>query len=216
MIRFPSEWRRQSTGDVRLFGAEIRITRILISTPISLLGAGLSDLLLQLLAGVADALVLVRVGLAKGAHIGGDLAYLLPVDAGDGDVCLLRVDGDFDAARQGELDRMRVARREYDHALTLHLNAVTDSDDIQLLRPARRHPVYGVEDESAGEPVKRSLLVILTLRNQVAVLLDEGDATRKHRCDLALGTFDQDGIAVDGVLDTGAHWGLPLFASLYK
>src|SRR5260370_12730855 len=130
MIRFPSEWRRQSTGDVRLFGAEIRITRILISTPISLLGAGLSDLLLQLLAGVADALVLVRVGLAKGAHIGGDLAYLLPVDAGDGDVCLLRVDGDFDAARQGKLDRMRVAKLESHHSLTPPSTPLTHSAAI--------------------------------------------------------------------------------------
>ena len=40
-----------------------------------------SDLLLQLLAGVAHALVLVRIGLAQRAHVGGDLADLLAIDA---------------------------------------------------------------------------------------------------------------------------------------
>src|SRR6202012_4680565 len=89
-----------------------------------LLRSGLADLLLQLLAGIADALVLVRVGLAEGAHIGSDLADLLTVDAGDGEVSLLGVDGDFDAGGQRKLDGMGVAEGEDDHALALHLGAI--------------------------------------------------------------------------------------------
>src|SRR5512146_2420155 len=55
-----------------------------------LLRSGLADLLLQLLAHVANALVLVRVGRAQRAHVGGDLAHFLPVDAADRQPRLLR------------------------------------------------------------------------------------------------------------------------------
>src|SRR5271155_5955822 len=90
--------------------------------------SGLADLLLQLLAGVAYALVLVGVGLAERTHVRSDLAYLLPVDAGDGEMGLLGVDFDRDAGGQGELDWVRVAERKDDHVLALHLGAVPDTD----------------------------------------------------------------------------------------
>src|SRR5205807_10672825 len=110
------------------------IFRFLHPTPCSLLpallGSGLSDLLLQLLARVADALVLVRIRLAEGAHISGNLAYLLPVYSGDRDVGLLWIDRNLDAARKGELDGMRVSQCEHHHTLALHLYAVTDADDV--------------------------------------------------------------------------------------
>src|SRR5512140_3688991 len=76
-------------GGCALHGSKTRATR--------LLGSGLADLLLQSLARVAHALVLVRVGRTQGAHIGGDLAHLLPVDAADGEARLLRIDGHVDA-----------------------------------------------------------------------------------------------------------------------
>src|SRR5690242_8637656 len=48
-----------------------------------LLRAGLPDLLLQHFAGVAYALLLVRVGLPQSTDVRGDLADELPVDPGD-------------------------------------------------------------------------------------------------------------------------------------
>src|SRR5271156_2519802 len=100
-----------------------------------LLRSGLSDLLLQLLAGVADALVLVRIGLAERAHVSSNLAYLLPVDAGDSEVRLLRIDFNRDASRQRKLDRVRVAQGKDHHVLTLQLSAVSDTDDVDILGP---------------------------------------------------------------------------------
>src|SRR5581483_12329165 len=102
----------------------------------ALLGSRLADLLLQPLAGVAHALVLVRVGRTQAAHFGGNLADLLPVGAGDGQARLLRVHRDLDAGRQRVLDGMRVAEREHHGLLALHLGAVADADDFQLARPA--------------------------------------------------------------------------------
>src|SRR5687768_10917789 len=54
----------------------------------NLLGAGLSSLLLQHLAGVADALLLVGIRLAQTADVRRHLADGLAVDAGHGDVRL--------------------------------------------------------------------------------------------------------------------------------
>ncbi len=54
--------------------------------------------------------------------------------------------------------------------------------------------------------MKRSLLVVLALGDDGAVLLDESDSARKQSGDLALRAFDQDSVAVDGVLDTSWHW----------
>src|SRR5262245_45617150 len=53
------------------------------------LGSCLAGLLLQLLARVAHALLLIRVGLAQTAQIRGDLAHELTIDARDRDVRLL-------------------------------------------------------------------------------------------------------------------------------
>src|ERR1700722_12903630 len=71
-----------------------------------LLRAGLADLLLQALAHVAHALVLVRIRLTQGAHVGGHLAYLLPVDAAYRQVGLLGIDRYVNACGQRELNRM--------------------------------------------------------------------------------------------------------------
>src|SRR5579871_4890098 len=105
----------------------------------TLLSSGLSDLLLQLLAGVANTLVLVGIGLAERAHIGSNLAYLLPVNTGDCEMSLLRVDRDFNTCRQRKLNRVRVAKREDDRVLALHLDAVADTYNVQLLRPSGRN-----------------------------------------------------------------------------
>src|ERR1700693_6364160 len=56
------------------------------------LSAGLANLLLQTLAHIAHTLVLVRIGLTQRAHVGSHLAYLLAIDAADGQPRLLGID----------------------------------------------------------------------------------------------------------------------------
>src|SRR5688572_10661921 len=82
-----------------------------------LLGAGLPDLLLQHFAGVAHALLLVRVRLAHTADIGRHLSDELTIHARDGDMRLL-LDGDVDARGDIENHRMRVAEGEIDRKST--------------------------------------------------------------------------------------------------
>src|SRR3954447_7650490 len=81
--------------------------------------------------GVLDAFALVRIGLAQRADFGGGLSDLLLVDAGDGDVIGLRLDGDVDAFRNRETNRMRVAEGK-DHFLPLDFGTVADADDVEL------------------------------------------------------------------------------------
>src|SRR6516162_1728876 len=55
--------------------------------------SSLSDLLLQTLADIANALVLVGIGRTQRAHLGRNLPYLLPIDPVDGEAGLLGIDG---------------------------------------------------------------------------------------------------------------------------
>src|SRR5690349_7376036 len=71
----------------------------------ALLRTGLAGLLLQHLAGVAHALLLVRVRLAQSADVRGDLPDELTIDAGHRDVRLL-LDRDVDPLRDVEHDRV--------------------------------------------------------------------------------------------------------------
>src|SRR5713101_3248985 len=71
--------------------------------------ARLARLLLEDLAHVADALLLVRVRLAQAPDLRRHLAHLLAVDAGDRHAVGLRVHRDLDPGRDREHDRMRVA-----------------------------------------------------------------------------------------------------------
>ena len=105
---------------------------------------------------------------------------------------------------QRELDRVRVAEGEDDHALALELGAIADADDVELLGPAGGDAGDGVEDQRASEAVEPGLRVVLTLDDQLAVLLDQRDALRDQRAHLALGAFDENGVAVDDVYLTPA------------
>src|SRR5688572_21724995 len=107
-----------------------------------LLRSSLSGLLLEHFTRVADALLLVGVGLAHRADVGGHLADQLPVDAGHRDVRLL-VDRDLDPAGDVEDDRMRVAERE-DDLLALHFGTVPDTDDVEVLAEAVGHALHRV------------------------------------------------------------------------
>src|SRR5882762_82196 len=69
------------------------------------LRASLASLLLQGLAGNANAFLLVRIGRTQRANVRGHLAHLTFIRAADHDVGLL-VDRDLNAFRDWELDRM--------------------------------------------------------------------------------------------------------------
>src|SRR5439155_4081362 len=87
--------------------------------------AGLPGLAQDLLAGVADALALVRLRLAPLADVGGHLADELLVRPAHRQPrgCL---DDELDPCRWHHLDRMRVAERQ-DELLALQLRTVADA-----------------------------------------------------------------------------------------
>src|SRR2546430_6558314 len=146
--------------------------------PDGLLRPRLAGLLLQHLAGVADALLLVRIRLAQPPDVRRHLSHELAVDARHRDVRLL-VDRDVDASRDVEHHRVRVAERE-DHLLALQLRAVADADDVELLLVAVDDAGHGVGNEAAGEAVKLPELRIVArnLRDQMTVRHFEADAGR--------------------------------------
>ena len=172
-----------------------------------LLRSGLAYLLLQSLAAVADALVLVRIGLAQRTHVGGHLAHLLAIDAGDGKVRLLGIDHDLDAGGQRKLNLVRKSEGKNDRVLALQLGAVPDADNVEFLAPALGDSDDSIADQRARQPMERGLFVVLALGDQAAVLLHQRNAAGKHGADLALGAFHKHRVAIcaDRVLDAGWH-----------
>src|SRR5712692_8859565 len=82
----------------------------------------LAGLLLEHFAGVTNALLLVRIGLAESANVGRHLSDQLTIDACHGEVRLF-VDRDVDPGGDVEHDRVRVPKRE-DHLLSLDFRPV--------------------------------------------------------------------------------------------
>jgi hypothetical protein len=82
------------------------------------------------LAGVADALALVGLGLAQLADVGRGLADELLVDALDAEPGGA-VDGEGDALRGVERDRVGVAELELQLGRALRQHAVADPDDLE-------------------------------------------------------------------------------------
>src|SRR5437868_14994346 len=120
------------------------------SNAITLLCSSLSNLLLQALAGIAHALVLVRVRRTQPAHFGGNLPHLLAIDSGQSQLRLLRIHRDLDARGQRILDRMRIAKVKHHRALALHLGAITYADDFQFPRPSLGDALDGIVDQSTS------------------------------------------------------------------
>src|ERR1700690_1475913 len=84
-----------------------------------LLRSGLAYLLLQTLAGVTHAFVLVRIGRAQAAHFGSHLPDFLAIDSSDTQLSLLGIHRSFNAGRQWILNRMRVTQAEHHRAFAL-------------------------------------------------------------------------------------------------
>src|SRR5690348_3438968 len=66
----------------------------------NLLSSGLSNLLLQPLAYVANALILVWIRRTQGAHFRGNLPDFLAINARDGQSRLFRINRNLDSAGQ--------------------------------------------------------------------------------------------------------------------
>src|SRR5271156_3243625 len=116
------------------------------------LRAGLSDLLLQSLARITHALILIRIRWPQRPHLRRHLAYLLAVDSGQGNPGLLGIDRRVHARGQWIFNGMRVTEAEHDHPLTLHLSAIADANNFQFTRPALGYAFDRVVDQSPRQP----------------------------------------------------------------
>src|SRR5215813_13059387 len=117
----------------------------------------LSNFLLQPLAYVANALVLVRIGRTQGPHLGRHLSDFLPIDSVQREPRLLGVDRAIYAGWQRVFNRMREAQIEHNDAFALHLGAVSDAYDFELPRPTLGHAFDRIVDQRARQAVYGSL-----------------------------------------------------------
>src|SRR5207253_263238 len=136
------------------------------------------DLPAHVLAVVADALTLVRLGRSYRPHLGGGLPDLLLVDPLDDD---LRRDRHLEADPRPRLDQdgMRIPDRELE-VFTAHRRAVADALELEALLEALRDALDHVRDERAREPVQGAVLAAVgrALDDQLAVLLLDLDPDR--------------------------------------
>src|SRR5579875_977240 len=172
-MRTWTRWRCASRESFRIEIATLLLPRNRLRRR---LGSGLAGLLLQPLAGNANAFLLVRVGRTQRAKIRRDLPDLILVRAGDGQMRLL-FDGDLYAFGNRKFHRVRIPECE-DDVLALHFGAVADAHDIELLLESLGDPRNGVGD-------------------QHAVLLLKTNSARQRDRKLALGALHVHGALLD-------------------
>src|SRR5690606_28446901 len=117
--------------------------------------AGLASLAADVLVDVADALALVRLGLAPRTDVGGHLADELLVDAVDLDAGRLG-HRELDAVRRVDHHRVREPEGQLDLVLALRGGPVADADDVELLAEPLGDARDHVGDQRADEPVHRA------------------------------------------------------------
>src|SRR4051794_16887028 len=163
---------------------------------------GLSDLATDLLACVANALALVRVGLAQLADVGGDLADQLLVDALHREAGRV-LDGKVDAVRSLDGDGVAVAEGELEVAAPGR-DTVAGAVDLHLLLVALGDPEDHVVDEGAGQAVARArvALVVGSLDFEVALRELDRDRAWDGERELPLGALHEDVLALDGDVNT--------------
>src|SRR5512140_2270087 len=152
--------------DSRVFVSAIRRSPLRLRADL----ASLAGLLAQLLVGVLDPLVLVRVRDAEPTDLRGHLAHGFLVVAGHAELLRgLRREGD--SGRRLDLDRVREAERKLE-LLALEDGAVARTVDLEVALVSGRHADDHVLKERAREPVQsaRRLLVVHTRDDERAVL----------------------------------------------
>src|SRR6187397_2827790 len=200
MFRRMRSWRlRRAAPRVAVCVIVSVLLRLLLSADL----AGLAGLAADVLAGVAHALALVRLGLAGRADLGGDLADQLLVDADDREAGRV-LDLERNALGRVDLDRVAVAQVERELLAVLR-RAIADAGDLEALAVAVGHADDHVVHERPGQAVE--LLVDLLLGrsgdDDRAVLAAHGDVRVQLPRELALGTLDRDRPAVDRHVDAG-------------
>src|SRR5699024_6334193 len=133
----------------------------------------LSDLATDLLALVAHALALVRVGTAQLADVGGDLTDELLVDPLDREAGRV-LDGEGDALRRLDDDGVAEPERELEVA-ALVLDAVTGAVDLELLLVPSGDTDDHVVDEAAAQAVQRAGLPLVVRARDLDALVGPGD-----------------------------------------
>src|SRR5690625_1502101 len=159
-----------------------------------------------MLVGVTDPLALVGLGPTKLADVRGDLAHDLLVDAVDGEL-RRRLDLEGDAFGRLERHRMAVSETQLDRGRTLGEDAVTDTDDLQLLLEAVGDAGDHVLDQGARQAVQRLVLALLVrTRHLDAVIAHrDRDGLGNRVAERSLGPLDRDVLAVDRDLDTARY-----------
>jgi hypothetical protein len=155
---------------------------------------------------ILDAFALVRIGLAKSADLRRGLTDFLFVDASNGDVAALRLDGDLDSLRNGEAHGMRVAELE-DDFLPFDFGTVTDADDVELALESVGDPSDVVRHERAHQAVKPAHpSFIVRARELHHVVLDRHTDTRHDRSgESAFRPFHRHDVAVVFHFDAFRH-----------
>src|SRR6266478_4654596 len=154
------------------------------------LRAGLPGLLLQELAGDANAFLLIWIGRPQRANVRSHLAALAFVGAADDQVRLL-VHGDLNALGNLELDGVGLAKRKGDR-FAFELRAIADTHDVEFFLETLRDAMNGVGNERASQAMQRAVLFGGALGAQHAVFLLEGDAEGHTHGELALGALHFD------------------------
>src|SRR6185503_4652946 len=198
----------------RLCRAAERLAVVVIRSVLGLLGgglllaadlAGLAGLAADLLAGVADALALVRLGLARRPDARCDLADELLVDAEHREPGRI-LDLEADPGRRIDLDRVAVAQVELELAPD-ESRTIADAGDLQRLAVAGSHPDDHVVDQRPGQAVQ--LPVGLGLRraghHDLVALAGDAHLGMELPREAALGALDRDIPAVDRHVDPGGH-----------
>src|SRR5579883_1792224 len=169
------------------------------SAPLLLLAFFAEDVL----ACVFHALALVWLGLAETADLGGDLADLLPVDAGDHHLGRLRR-RDRDAGRDRVDHVVAVAERDL-QVLALHRGAVADAVDLELALEALGDAGDEVRHQRArGAPHRaRAFGLVARIDLDRALLQFGADVLGQHQLEGALRPLHLHGLPIDARGDAG-------------
>src|SRR5208337_2182024 len=93
----------------------------------------------------------------------------------------------------------RITQREHYRVFALQFGAIADADDIQFLGRAFGNTFHRVVDQGADQSVHRGLGVVVADNHELAIVGLQLHARRHVRGDFALGTFDPNRVAFDGV-----------------